>query len=70
MSTTVQQAPTGPEARSVPLHFALGVKGTFLTLLSLGRSVSVLLLAFVFTGRKLLKSCRNKAACPIHKELE
>jgi len=68
MSTTVEQAPTGPKTRLVPLPFTLRVKGTFPTLPSLCRSVSMLLLAYDFTGRKLLKSYQNKAACPTHKE--
>lgn len=56
MHTPVGQALTGPQTQVMPLPFTLTVKGTFPALPSLCKSVSVLLLAFVFTGSKLLKS--------------
>lgn len=68
MSYAVTQAPTEFKNQLVFLPFMPRLKGTFSTLPYLCRSVSALLLAVLFTGRKLAKSYQNKTACPVMRE--
>lgn len=58
------QALTEPQTQAVPLPFTLTVKGTSPALPSLCRSGSVLLLAFVFYRKEIIKIL-NKTKQPV-----